>query len=50
MISIKIFSDLFLWSSFLQISDAHNRIVELLPGLIMAKFFAIRGELTVLDE
>jgi hypothetical protein len=34
---------------FFQISDAHNPIVEWLPGQIMAQFFAIRGELTVLD-
>ena len=30
-------------------SDAHNPVVDFCPGQIMAQFFAIRGELTVLD-
>ena len=31
-----------------KVSDAHNPVVDCKPGQIMAQFFAIRGELTVL--
>ena len=31
-----------------KVSDAHNPVVDCKPGQIMAQFFAIRGEITVL--